>query len=176
MEKAVDRAEKREFVADLNQVFSNTGSVVVAHYAGLTVAQMNDLRSKMRTAGGTVKVAKNRLAKIALQGTSSESIQGLFEGQTLIAYSDDPVAAPKVASDFAKGNDKLVILGGAMGSTALDADGVKALASLPSLDELRAKLVGMISTPATRIAQVVNAPAGQLARVFGAYSKKDEAA
>ncbi|EKF39998.1 50S ribosomal protein L10 [Nitratireductor indicus] len=172
----MDRAEKREFVADLNQVFSNTGSVVVAHYAGLTVAQMNDLRSKMRTAGGTVKVAKNRLAKIALQGTSSESIQGLFEGQTLIAYSDDPVAAPKVASDFAKGNDKLVILGGAMGSTALDADGVKALASLPSLDELRAKLVGMISTPATRIAQVVNAPAGQLARVFGAYSKKDEAA
>jgi len=172
----VDRAEKREFVADLNQVFSNTGSVVVAHYAGLTVAQMNDLRSKMRTAGGTVKVAKNRLAKIALQGTSSESIQGLFEGQTLIAYSDDPVAAPKVASDFAKGNDKLVILGGAMGSTALDADGVKALASLPSLDELRAKLVGMISTPATRITQVVNAPAGQLARVFGAYSKKDEAA
>ncbi|MFC5585995.1 50S ribosomal protein L10 [Nitratireductor kimnyeongensis] len=172
----MDRAEKREFVADLNQVFSNTGSVVVAHYAGLTVAQMNDLRSKMRGAGGTVKVAKNRLAKIALQGTPSESIQALFEGQTLIAYSDDPVVAPKVANDFAKGNDKLVILGGAMGETALDADGVKALASLPSLDELRAKLVGMISTPATRIAQVVNAPAGQLARVFGAYSKKDEAA
>ncbi|EKF16882.1 50S ribosomal protein L10 [Nitratireductor pacificus] len=172
----MDRAEKREFVADLNQVFSNTGSVVVAHYAGLTVAQMNDLRSKMRTAGGTVKVAKNRLAKIALQGTPSEGIQALFEGQTLIAYSDDPVAAPKVASDFAKGNDNLVILGGAMGATALDADGVKALATMPSLDELRAKIVGMISTPATRIAQVVNAPAGQLARVFGAYSKKDEAA
>ena len=176
MEKAVDRAEKREFVADLNQVFSNTGSVVVAHYAGLTVAQMNELRSKMRGAGGTVKVAKNRLAKIALQGTPSEGIQALFEGQTLIAYSDDPVVAPRVANDFAKGNDRLGILGGAMGETALDADGVKALASLPSLDELRAKLVGMISTPATRIAQVVNAPAGQLARVFGAYSKKDEAA
>lgn len=172
----MDRAEKREFVADLNEVFNNTGSVVVAHYAGLTVAQMNDLRSKMRGAGGTVKVAKNRLAKIALQGTPSESIQALFEGQTLIAYSDDPVVAPKVANDFAKANDKLVILGGAMGETALDSDGVKALASLPSLDELRAKLVGMISTPATRIAQVVNAPAGQLARVFGAYSKKDEAA
>ncbi len=172
----MDRAEKREFVADLSEVFKSTGSVVVAHYSGLTVAQMNDLRTKMRTAGGTVKVAKNRLAKIALQGTDSEAIQALFQGQTLIAYSDDPVAAPKVAADFAKTNDNLVILGGAMGTTSLDADGVKALASLPSLDELRAKIVGMINTPATRIAQVVNAPAGQLARVFGAYARKDEAA
>jgi large subunit ribosomal protein L10 len=172
----VDRAEKRELVTDLNQAFKGAGSVVVAHYAGITVAQMNDLRVKMRTAGGTVKVAKNRLAKIALQGTESESIIDLFKGQTLIAYSEDPVAAPKVASDFAKGNDKLIILGGAMGKTALDADGVKALATMPSLDELRAKLVGMISTPATRIAQVVNAPAAQLARVFGAYARKDEAA
>jgi large subunit ribosomal protein L10 len=170
----VERAEKREFVTGLNDVFKSTGSVVVAHYAGITVAQMNDFRSKMRAAGGTVKVAKNRLAMIALQGTESESMKSLFKGQTLIAYSDDPVAAPKVASDFAKGNDKLVILGGAMGSTALDANGVKALATLPSLDELRAKLVGMIATPATRIAQVVNAPAGQLARVFGAYARKDE--
>jgi large subunit ribosomal protein L10 len=170
----VERAEKREFVTGLNGVFSNTGSVVVAHYAGLTVAQMNDLRSRMREAGGTVKVAKNRLAKIALQGTQSEKIQVLFKGQTLIAYSDDPVVAPKVASDFAKTNDKLVIIGGAMGETALDADRVKALASLPSLDELRAKIVGMVQTPATRIAQVVNAPAGQLARVFGAYARKDE--
>ncbi|MCT8996937.1 50S ribosomal protein L10 [Chelativorans intermedius] len=172
----MDRAEKREFVANLSQVFESTGCVVVAHYAGLTVSQMNELRSKMRQAGGTVKVAKNRLAKIALQGTKSESIQSLFQGQTLIAYSDDPVAAPKVASEFAKANGNLVILGGAMGATALDADGVKALASLPSLDELRAKLVGMISTPATRIAQVVNAPAGQVARVIGAYARKDEAA
>lgn len=172
----MDRAEKREFVSQLNGVFKGTGSVVVAHYAGLTVAQMNDLRSKMRAAGGTVKVAKNRLAKIALQGTESEGITALFQGQTLIAYSDDPVTAPKVAADFAKANDNLVILGGSMGPTTLDADGVKALASLPSLDELRAKLVGMISTPATRIAQVVNAPAGQLARVFGAYAQKDEAA
>ena len=148
----------------------------MAHYAGITVAQMNDLRSKMRAAGGTVKVAKNRLARIALQGTESEKIVDLFKGQTLIAYSDDPVAAPKVASDFAKGNDKLVILGGAMGPTALNADGVKALATMPSLDELRAKIVGMIQTPATRIAAVVQAPAGQLARVFGAYARKDEAA
>ena len=170
----MDRAEKREFVTGLNDVFKSTGSVVVAHYAGITVAQMNDLRSKMRAAGGTVKGAKNRLAMIALQGTESESMKSLFKGQTLIAYSDDPVAAPKVASDFAKVNDKLVILGGAMGSTALDANGVKALATLPSLDELRAKLVGMIATPATRIAQVVNAPAAQLARVFGAYARKDE--
>ena len=172
----MDRAEKREFVTGLNDVFKSTGSVVVAHYAGLTVAQMNDLRSKMRNAGGTVKVAKNRLAIIALQGTESEKISNLFKGQTLIAYSDDPVAAPKVASDFAKTNDKLVILGGAMGTTALDADGVKALATMPSLDELRAKIVGMIQTPASRIAQVVNAPAAQLARVFGAYARKDEAA
>ncbi|WP_187972047.1 50S ribosomal protein L10 [Aquibium microcysteis] len=172
----MDRAEKRELVTDLNGVFQTSGSVVVAHYAGITVAQMNDLRTKMRAAGGTVKVAKNRLAKIALQGTPSESIQGLFTGQTLIAYAEDPVVAPKITSEFAKGNDKLVILGGAMGATSLDIEGVKTLATLPSLDELRAKLVGMISTPATRIAQVVNAPAAQLARVFGAYARKDEAA
>ncbi|RUM98803.1 50S ribosomal protein L10 [Pseudaminobacter arsenicus] len=172
----MDRAEKREFVTGLNEVFSATGSVVVAHYAGLTVANMTDLRSKMRAAGGTVKVAKNRLAIIALQGTEAEGMKDLFKGQTLIAYADDPVAAPKVAADFAKGNDKLVILGGAMGATTLDADGVKALATMPSLDELRAKIVGMIQTPATRIAAVVNAPAGNLARVFGAYARKDEAA
>lgn len=172
----MERAEKREFVTSLNDVFKSTGSVVVAHYAGLTVANMNDLRSKMRAAGGTVKVAKNRLAVIALQGTESEGMKDLFKGQTLIAYADDPVAAPKVASDFAKTNDKLVILGGAMGATTLDADGVKALATMPSLDELRAKIVGMIQTPATRIAAVVNAPAGNLARVFGAYARKDEAA
>ncbi len=172
----MDRAEKREFVTWLNEVFRNTGSVVVAHYTGLTVAQMGDLRSRMRAAGGAVKVAKNRLARIALQGTESEGMSALFSGQTLIAYSEDPVTAPKIAVEFAKGNDKLIILGGAMGSTVLDAEGVKALASLPSLDELRARLVGMINTPATRIAQVVNAPAGQLARVFGAYSRKDEAA
>ena len=172
----MDRAQKREFVTELNSAFTGAGSVVVATYAGLTVAQMNDLRSKMRAAGGSVKVAKNRLAKIALQGTESEGIQALFKGQTLVAFSGDPIAAPKVASDFAKTNDKLVILGGAMGKTTLDADGVKSLASLPSLDELRARLVGMIVTPATRIAQVVSAPAAQLARVFGAYARKDEAA
>jgi large subunit ribosomal protein L10 len=171
----VERAQKRELVAELNTVFSNTGSVVVAHYAGMTVAQLSDLRRKMRAAGGSVKVAKNRLAKIALQGTKSEGMSSLFKGQTIIAYSDDPVAAPKVAVDFAKGNDKLVILGGAMGTTTLDENGVKALATLPSLDELRARLVGMISTPATRIAQVISAPGAQIARVLGAYSRKDAA-
>jgi large subunit ribosomal protein L10 len=172
----VERAEKREFVSELNEVFKASGSVVVASYAGVTVAQMNDLRSKMRAQGGTVKVAKNRLAKIALQGTESEKINGLFKGQTLICYANDPITAPKIASDFAKTNDKLVIIGGAMGATALDAEGVKALATLPSLDELRAKLLGMIQTPATRIAGVIQAPAAQLARVLSAYAKKDEEA
>ena len=172
----MERAEKREFVTELNEVFKASGSVVVARYAGITVAQMNDLRSKMRAAGGTVKVAKNRLAKIALQGTESEGMSDLFQGQTLIAYANDPMTAPKVAMDFAKTNDKLVVLGGTMGATTLDADAVKSLATLPSLDELRAKLLGLLNAPATRIATVVAAPASQLARVFAAYAKKDEAA
>jgi large subunit ribosomal protein L10 len=163
-------------VASLNSVFANAGVVVVAHSAGLSGAQMTDLRAKMREAGGSVKVAKNRLAKLALDGTDAAHITDLFEGQTLIAYSDDPVSAPKVASAFAKDNEKLILLGGAMGATHLDADGVKALATMPSLDELRGKLVGMIQTPASRIAQVVNAPAGQLARVVQAYADKGEAA
>lgn len=172
----MDRAEKSEFVSAMNNAFSNAGSVVVAHYTGLTVSDMGAFRSQMKEAGGTVKVAKNRLAKLALQGTEAEHISGLFQGQTLVAYSDDPVTAPKIAVEYAKKNEKLVILGGAMGATNLDEGGVKSLASLPSLDELRGKLVGMISTPASRIAQVVNAPAGQLARVVGAYGQKDEAA
>jgi large subunit ribosomal protein L10 len=174
--QTVERAEKREFVTELNEVFKASGSVVVAHYAGVTVAQMNDFRSKMRAAGGTVKVAKNRLAKIALQGTESEGMSNLFTGQTLIAYSADPITAPKVVVEFSKTNDKLVVLGGTMGATTLNAEAVKSLATLPSLDELRAKLLGMIQTPATRIAGVVQAPAAQLARVFAAYAKKDEAA
>ena len=174
--ETVDRAEKREFVQSMNQVFKDSGAVVVAHYTGLSVSEIGALRAKVKEAGGQVKVAKNRLAKLALQGTDAEHISGLFEGQTLVVYSEDPVSAPKASVDFSKANEKLVILGGAMGATNLDVNGVKALADLPSLDELRARLVGMISTPATRIAQVVNAPAGQLARVFGAYSQKDEAA
>ena len=172
----MERAEKTELVAALNEVFTNTGVVVVAHYAGLNVAQMTDLRSKIRAADGTLKVAKNRLVKLALKGTEIEHITDLFEGPTVIAFSDDPVAAPKVISDFAKANDKLVVLGGALGTTNLDADGVKALASMPSLDELRAKLVGMINTPATRVAQVLSAPGGQVARVLSAYAEKGNAA
>lgn len=172
----MDKAEKREFVTWLSGTLKESGSVVVAHYSGLTVAQMHDLRVKMRAAGGAVKVAKNRLAKIALQGTEAETITDLFKGQTVIAYSSDPVAAPKIAVDFARLNDKLIILGGAMGAARLNAEGVKALAAMPSLDELRAKLVAMISTPAARIAQIAVAPAGQLARVVGAYARKNEAA
>jgi large subunit ribosomal protein L10 len=171
----VDKAAKRELVGTLNEVFSNAGVVVVAHYAGLTVADMQKLRSQMRQVGATVKVAKNRIAKIALEGTDVASIGDLLKGPTLLAYSSDPVAATKVAVDFAKANDKLVILGGAMGKTALNADAVKALATLPSLDELRAKLLGLIVAPATKIATVVNAPAGKLARVFGAYAERDAA-
>ena len=172
----MERAEKREFVASMNEVFANAGTVVVAHYAGLTVSDMSRLRSSMKEAGGTVKVAKNRLAKLALVGTDAEHITDLFEGQTLVAYSDDPVSAPKVAVEFAKKNENLVILGGAMGTTNLDENGVKALASLPSLDELRGKIVGLLNAPATKVVQVINAPAGQMARVVGAYAQKSEAA
>ncbi|MGE0750381.1 MAG: 50S ribosomal protein L10 [Variibacter sp.] len=171
----MDRAEKSELVASLQQVFKTTQVVVVCHYAGLTVAQMSALRRQMRQAGASVKVAKNRIAKIALEGTDVASISALLKGPTLIAYSGDPVAAPKIATEFAKANEKLVILGGAMGTTALDPSGVKALAALPSLDELRAKIVGLVQAPATKIAQVVNAPAAKVARVFGAYAAKDAA-
>jgi len=172
----VEKAAKRELVSTMNEVFQEANVVVVAHYAGLTVAELTALRGKARQQGVSVKVAKNRLVKLALQGTDSAHIADLFTGPTLVAYSADPVAAPKVTSDFAKTNDKLVILGGAMGSTNLNPEGVKALATLPSLDELRGKLIGLIQAPAQKIASVVNAPAGQLARVFGAYAKKDEAA
>jgi large subunit ribosomal protein L10 len=172
----VDRAAKKEHVATLNSVFKDTSVVVVAHYSGLTVPQMQTLRKQMKQAGAEVKVAKNRLAKIALEGTDVASIGPLLTGPTLIAYSGDPVAAPKVATDFAKAHEKLVILGGAMGKTALDPNGVKALASLPSLDALRAKIVGLIQAPATKIAQVVTAPAAKVARVVQAYASKSEAA
>jgi large subunit ribosomal protein L10 len=172
----VDRAEKSELVTAMNLVFKDAGAVVVAHYAGLSVAEMTAFRAKMRDAGAGVKVAKNRLAKLALKGTEAETIADLLKGPTVIAFSKDPVAAPKVATDFAKTNDKLVILGGSLGRTSLNPEGIKALASLPSLDELRGKLVGLISSPATRVAQVVAAPAAQVARVIGAYANKSEAA
>ena len=129
--------------------------IVVAHNKGLTVNQVNDLRGKMAQAGATVKVAKNRLAKLALDGTDAAGIKDLFTGPTMVAYAADPVSAPKVAAEFAKGNEKFVVLGGALGKTIMDAAAVKALAELPSLDQLRAKIVGMIQTPATRIAGVL---------------------
>lgn len=159
----------------MKEAFKATKVVVVAHYSGLTVAQMQTLRRQMKQAGATVKVAKNRLAKIALEGSDVASIGSLLKGPTVIALSDDPVAAPKVAIDFAKANEQFVILGGAMGKTALNVDGVKQLASLPSLDELRAKIVGLIQAPATKIAQVVNAPAAKVARVVQAYASKSAA-
>lgn len=172
----MDRAQKHELVETMHDTFSQMGVIVVAHYAGMNVADMTDLRRQMRDAGGHVKVAKNRLVKIALKGTDAEELSDLFTGQTMVAYSEDPIAAPKVAIKFAKSNDKLVILGGAMGDTVLDPDGVKSLADLPSLDELRGKIVGLLQAPAGKIAQVVNAPAGQLARVVGAYSQKENEA
>jgi large subunit ribosomal protein L10 len=170
----VDRAEKKECVASLNNVFQTTSVVVVAHYSGLTVAQMQNLRKQMHAAGATVQVAKNRLVKIALEGTGVAPISDLLRGPTLIAYSTDPVAAPKAAVAFAKDNDKLVILGGAMGPTKLDADGVRALATLPSLDELRAKIIGLIKAPATKLAQLSTAPAAKVARVIAAYAETDK--
>jgi len=170
----VDRAAKKEMVTELNGVFKASSVVVIAYYAGLTVADMQLLRRQMKQAGASVKVAKNRLAKIALDGTDAASVASLLKGPTVIAYSGDPVAAPKVATDFAKGHDKFVILGGAMGKTVLDQNGVKALAALPSLDQLRATLIGLIQSPATKIAQLVNAPAAKVARVVAAYAKKGE--
>jgi large subunit ribosomal protein L10 len=172
----VDRAAKRELVATLSGVLNETSVVVVAHYAGLTVAQMSALRRQMRQAGASLRVAKNRLVRIALDGTDVASIAPLLKGPTVLAYSTDPVAAAKVAVDFARTNDKFVILGGALGANALNPDGVKALASMPSLDELRARLVGVLMAPATKVAQIASAPAAQLARVLKAYAEKSEAA
>ncbi len=164
----MERAQKQELVATMHDTFSEAGVIVVAHYIGLTVAEMTELRSQMKEAGGRVKVAKNRLVKRALEGTDAEGIQDLFEGPTCVAFSEDPIAAPKIAVEFAMKNEKLVILGGAMGPTVLDANAVKSLASLPSLDELRAILVGLLQAPATKIARVIQEPGGQLARVLQA--------
>ena len=171
----MEKAKKAEVVESLSGLFADAGSVVVAHYTGMTVAEMGDLRSRMGAAGASFKVAKNRLAMRALKGTAAEPIAHLFKGPTGIAYSKDPIAASKVAVAYAKENGKLVILGGVVGNTALDVNGVKALAELPSLDELRARIVGLIQAPATKIAGVLQAPAGQLARVFSAYANKEAA-
>lgn len=172
----MDRSQKQRLVAALHQTFRETRLVVVTHNGGLTVSEVTDLRRRMRDAGAGFKVTKNRLARLALEGTSFAGLSSLFTGPTAIAFSVDPVAAAKVAVTFANANQKLAIVGGAMGEQILDSDGVKALATLPSLDELRARLIGMLQTPATRIATVLQAPASQLARVLSAYAEKGDAA
>lgn len=170
----MNRTEKADLVSSLHQTFEGASLVVVAHYSGLTVQELGDLRGRMREAGAQFKVTKNRLTRLALKDTKFEPLSDMFTGPTAIAYSEDPVAAAKVSVSFAKENDKLIVIGGAIDSEQLDANGVKALASMPSLDELRAKIVGMINTPATRIAGVLQAPGGQVARVISAYSQAGE--
>ena len=171
----MDRAQKSEQVAELKQTFNEVSVVVITRNLGLSVAQSTDLRNRMRDAGARYKVAKNTLALIALEGTPYAPISEMLTGPTALATSTDPVAAAKVAVDFAKTNDRFEIVGGAMGDTLLDVNGVKALAELPSLDELRAKIIGLVQAPGTKIAQLMNAPAAKLARVFGAYAAKEDA-
>ncbi|WP_010545004.1 50S ribosomal protein L10 [Sphingomonas elodea] len=171
----MDRSQKADAVAELNRTFNEVGVVVVTRNRGMTVKQSTDLRNKMRAAGATYKVSKNKLAKIATQGTDYAVLADLLTGPTALSTSVDPVAAAKVVAEFAKTNDKLEIVGGAMGSVLLDPAGVQALASLPSLDELRGKLVGLIAAPATKLATVTQAPAAQIARVLAAYSEKQAA-
>jgi len=168
----MDRSQKAESVASLNAVFNQAGVVVVTRNLGLTVAQSTELRTKIREAGATYKVAKNRLAKLAIQDTDYVGIGDFLTGPTALASSEDPVAAAKAVVEFAKANDKIEIVGGSMGTQVLTPEGVKALASMPSLDELRAKLIGLVQAPATKIAQLSTAPAAKLARVFGAYAKE----
>ncbi len=172
----MDRTQKEEMVASLRQAFNDAAVVVVTHNKGITAGEATDLRRRMGAVGARFRVTKNRLTRLALEGTPYQGLSDLFVGPTAIAYSDDPVAAAKASADFAKDNDRLVILGGAMGEKALDVDGVKALASLPSLDELRGKIVGLLNAPATRMAGVLAAPGGQLARVFAAHGASEDAA
>ncbi len=171
----MQRKQKEQTVAALHETLGGMSLMVVTHQSGLTVAELTALRRRMREAGAGFKVTKNRLAKIALDGTPFAAIADLFRGPTAIAYSADPVSAAKVVNDYANENSKLVILGGALGEQRLDAEAVKALARLPSLEELRAQLVGLLQTPATRVASVLNAPGGQIARVLAAYADKGEA-
>ena len=171
----MDRSQKADTVAALNAMFSEVGVVVVTRNLGMTVAQSTALRGKVREVGASYKVSKNSLAKIAIKGTNYEGIGDLLTGPVALATSVDPVAAAKAVVEFAKTNDKIEIVGGAMGALVLNAEGIKALASMPSLDELRGRLVGLVQAPATKIAQLVTAPAAKLARVFGAYAEKDAA-
>ncbi|WP_099826134.1 50S ribosomal protein L10 [Oceaniglobus indicus] len=172
----MDRAQKEKVVEELGQIFESSGVVVVAHYAGMTVAEMQDLRAQMRQAGGSVRVAKNKLAKIALDGKAVSSIADLLTGMTVLSYSEDPVAAAKVAQDYAKGNPKFEILGGAMGETALDPAGVKAVAAMPSREELIASIVGCIAAPASNIAGAIGAPASNIASILSTIEERGEAA
>jgi large subunit ribosomal protein L10 len=172
----VDRAQKEKVVEELGQIFESSGVVVVAHYAGLTVAQMQDLRARMREAGGSVRVAKNRLAKIALEGKPNASLGGLLTGMTVLSYSEDPVAAARVAEAYAKDNAKFEILGGAMGETALDRAGVKAVSEMPSREELIAQIVGCIGAPAANIAGAIGAPASNIASILSTIEERAEAA
>ena len=172
----MDLEQKRELVTELNAVFNDAASVVVTQYSGLSVTEITDLRNQMRAAGANFKVTKNRLTRLALADTPYAGLADMFTGPTAIAFSEDVVAPAKVAVEYAKKNEKLVVVGGAMGENVLDVAGVKALASLPSLDELRGKIVGLLQAPATKVAGVVQAPASQLARVMGAYASKGEAA
>lgn len=169
----MNRSEKTELIATLNKGFANVNLLVVTRQSGLTVAEVSDLRRKVRAAGASYKVSKNRLTRLALEGTAFKDIGSFLTGPTAIAASKDPVAAAKAVAAYAKDNEKLTIVGGSLNGQTLDADGVKQLAALPSLDELRAKLLALLQTPATRIAGVVQAPAGQLARVMSAYGSKD---
>ena len=171
----MDRAQKQESIEDIKNVFANSGAVVVTHNLGLTVAEMTDLRLRLRKEGAQLKVVKNTLAQKALNGAAGEAGDALFKGPVAIAFASDPVSAAKVSTAFAKDNDKFVVVGALMDNQVLDTKGVAALATLPSLDELRAKIVGLLQAPATKVAGVLQAPAGQLARVFGAYAAKDAA-
>jgi large subunit ribosomal protein L10 len=170
----VDRTQKREFVAGLHQALDATSMIVVTHNQGLTVAEATELRRRMRGAGVTFRVAKNRLAHLALEGTPFGGVRPMLTGPTALAWSQDPVAAAKAVVEFARTNEKLLLVGGALGTQTLDASGVRALAALPGLDALRARIAGLIAAPATRVAGVLQASAGQLARVFGAFARKDQ--
>lgn len=171
----MDRAQKQEAIETLKGVFDGAGAVVVTHYMGLTVAELTDLRGRLRKEGATLQVVKNTLVQKALNGSAGEAGDALFTGPVAIAFAPDPVSAAKVAVQYAKDNDKFKVVGGLMGTQVLDETGVRNLATLPSLDELRGKLIGLIQAPATKIAGVLQAPAGQLARVFNAYATKDAA-
>ena len=174
-ETAMDRAQKAESIETLKGVFAGAGAVVVTHYMGLTVAEMTDLRDRLRKEGASLKVVKNRLVQKALNGSAGEAGDALFKGPVAIAFGPDPVSAAKVTAQYAKDNDKFIVIGGLMGDIVLDDKAVKSLATLPSLDQLRAKIIGLVQAPATKVAGVLQAPAAQLARVFSAYAAKDAA-